>query len=241
MVVQSEVDHSLTADCIGAQRRLEERPKWESWTNTMTMGRWMQPSRPTSNNDYTILNGIVTAQGPNYALAKTMQMWRCMVAYYRDNHVVAAPFAPATRTSSMIAYDAIATALEGMHHYKPMLAFDVGPASTLMAAILVSQIQFMNRPLPDMEENPFVMFWDGAVHGGVWTCPYTLESISTLNWVLGKTYYPKGYVPEEALPRPPQEGDEQETKDPDILFRELEGSEYGKPMPECVRQRLEFM
>lgn len=44
-----------------------------------------------------------------------------------------------------------------------MLAMDVGPASTLMASIVCSQIQFMNRPLPDMEENPYTMFWEGAV------------------------------------------------------------------------------
>lgn len=218
-----------------AQQRLDERPIWEKITNTLT--GWMEPSLPTSNNDYAILNGIVTAQGPNYALAKTMQMWRCMIAYYRDGHTVAAPFAPATRTSSMVAHGTIASALEGMHHFKPMLAFDVGPASTLMAAILVSQIQFMNRPLPDMDENPFTMFWDGAVHGGVWTCPYTLESLSLVNWVLGKTYYPKGYIPEEALPQL-QDGVE-DVKDPNILFEE--GSEYGKPMPDCVKERLEFM
>ena len=57
----------------------------------------------------------------------------------------------------------MAAVLGGMHHFEPMLAFDVGTGSTLMAAILTSQIQFMNRPLPDMEENPFTMFWDGSV------------------------------------------------------------------------------
>jgi hypothetical protein len=61
------------------------------------------------------------------------------------------------RTQSVVAYESIATVLDGMHHFEPMLAFDVGPASTLMAAILVSQIQCVNRPLPDMEENPFTL------------------------------------------------------------------------------------
>lgn len=146
-----------------AQKRHEERPTWEKWTNTLTMGRWLQPSLPTSNNDYAIVNGIVTALGSNHVLAKMVQMWRCMVSYYRDSHVVAAPFAPLTRTTSMTAESSVAAALEGMHHFEPMLAFDAEPASSLMAAILVSQIQFMNRPLPDMDENPFTMFWDGAV------------------------------------------------------------------------------
>lgn len=224
-----------------AQKRLDERPRWESWTNTISLGRWMSPALPTSSNDYAILNGIISTQGPNYALAKTMQMWRCMIAYYRDAHIVAAPFAPATRTISMVAYDTISSALEGMHHFEPMLAFDVGPASTLMAAILISQTQLMNRPIPDPDENPFIMFWDGAVHGGVWTCPYTLESLSTVNYMLGKTYYPQGYIPEGVLPKRLQEGKEQERRSPSTLFQELEGSEQRKPMPECVKQRLAFM
>jgi hypothetical protein len=164
-----------------AQKRLEERPTWEKWTNTLTMGKWLQPSLPTSNNDFTILNGLVTAQGPQYALARALQQWRCMITYYRDAHIVAAPFAPPTRTKSMIANSAIESALEGMHHFEPMLAFDVEPASTLMASILVSQIQFMNRPLPDMDENPFTMFWDGAVQY-VMFC--RLHLVSGLEFVL---------------------------------------------------------
>eukprot|EP00934_Nitzschia_sp_Nitz4_P008744 Nitzschia sp. Nitz4//scaffold97_size77645//15164//17289//NITZ4_005512-RA/size77645-processed-gene-0.51-mRNA-1//-1//CDS//3329560638//8734//frame0 len=206
-----------------AQSRIEERPTWEKWGTYFSMGRWLQPALPVSNNDYAILNGIVTAQGSCYALAKAAQMWRCMVANYRDNQVVAAPFAPPTRTQSMIRHDEIAAALEGMHHFEPMLAFDVGPASTLMAAILCSQIQFMNRPLPDLDENPYTMFWEGAVHGGVWTCPYTMESISTINWALGRTgYYPKGYMPEAALALPADQRETKPVRDPEEVFREME-------------------
>ena len=222
-----------------AKKRLEDRPTWEKWTNTITGGRWLQPSLPTSNNDYTILNGIVTSQGPEHVLANTIRTWRAMVAYYRDAHVVAAPFAPPTRTKSMIEDTSVAAVLEGMHHFEPMLAFDIGPASTLMAAIVVSQIQFMNRPLPDMDENPFTMFWDGSAHGGVWSCPYTLESISTINWVLGKTYYQTGYIPEAALPDPTAEAPI--ARDPEEVLKEMENSQYGQPMPDCVKERLEFM
>lgn len=251
-----------------AQQRLQERPVWEKWTNTLSMGRWMAPSNgvvvtgadedetvPTavSNNDYTIVNGIVSAQGPNYVLAKTIQQWRCMIAHFRDGQNVSAPFAPATRTSSMTSHGTVSAALEGMHFFEPMLAFDVGPASTLMAAIMVSHLQLMNRPLPDMDESPFTIFWDGAVHGGVWTCPYTLESLSVINYALGKAYYPKGYIPPDALPPPKgevnengEELDEDGTVkpkrmvDPDVLLT-LTDSQYGKPMPESVKERLEFM
>lgn len=66
-----------------AKDRLGNRPAWEKLTTSLTFGKWLQPSLPVSNNDYCILNGIATAQGPNFALAKTLQMWRCMIAYYR--------------------------------------------------------------------------------------------------------------------------------------------------------------
>jgi hypothetical protein len=35
----------------------------------------------------------------------------------------------------MIQTGSMANAMEGMHHFEPMLAFEVGPASSLMAAI----------------------------------------------------------------------------------------------------------
>merc|ERR1719401_2694239 len=39
------------------------------------------------------------------------------------------------------------------------------------------------------ETTPFAMFWYGSFHGGIWNCPYTLESVSgTVGYVLGKAY-----------------------------------------------------
>lgn len=70
---------------------------------------------------------------------------------------VAAPFAPISKTQSVVAHEKIAVVLEGMHHFEPMLAFDVRPASTLMASIVLSQIQVINRSVPDLEENPFTL------------------------------------------------------------------------------------
>jgi hypothetical protein len=65
------------------QGRLNERSSWEKVTSFMSLGKWLQPSLPVSNNDFCVLNGITSAQGPNYILSKTLQMWRCMIAYYR--------------------------------------------------------------------------------------------------------------------------------------------------------------
>lgn len=253
-----------------AKQRWEQRPTWEKWANTLSRGSWLEPAtvsgvnpnegptqdksgaangttgweQPTiNNNDYVLVNGIVTAQGPCYVLAKMLQQWRCMVAYYRDAHIVSAPFAPPTRTPTMLSSDGTTNALTGMHHFEPLLAFDSGSASTLMCAILIAQLQLMNRPLPDMDESPFTLFWEGAAHGGVWTCPYTLESISVVNYALGKsTYYPYAYIPPAALADFTEQEGEQEKKkiDPDVLLT-LTDSQEGHPMPDSVKERLEFM
>ena len=145
-----------------AAQRLKLRPTWEQMVTKMT-SKWMQPSwkADEKNHQYSLVNGTMTIQGPLHVLAKTIQVWRSMIAYYRDEHVVAAPYAPLCRSQSNISL--LGRTLDGMHHFEPMLAMDVEPASTLMAAILVSQIQFENRPMPDMDENPFTLFWDGSV------------------------------------------------------------------------------
>jgi hypothetical protein len=231
-----------------AKKYRNERPTYERWANTLTMGKWLEPGlEPDPNNhDYAILNGIVSAQGPEYVLAKTIQIWRCMVAQYRDHDRVSAPFCPLSRTKSMITDDSIANALEGMMHFAPMLAFDVLPASTLMAAILIAHLQLLNRQVPDLDESPFSMFWDGACHGGIWFAPYTMESVSVVTYALGKsTYYPKGYFPPQALPPPRPDGEDLEPSekrkiDPNILLT-LTDSETGEPMPESVRERLDFL
>lgn len=82
----------------------------------------------------------------------------------------------------------------------------------------------------------------------MWTCPYSLESISTVNWVLGRTLYPKGYIPEAALAKEnsPEEKMRRAKEEKMRRAKALEEmmdqkSQLGKPMPECVRERLEFM
>jgi hypothetical protein len=206
-----------------------------------------KPDIFVNNNDYVLVNGMVTAQGPCYVLAKTLQQWRCMVAYYRDAHIASCPYAPLTRTPTATAKDGLMTnTFSGMHHFEPLLAFDAGPASTLMCSILVAQLQLMNRPLPDMEESPFTLFWDGSVHGGVWSCPYTLESISTLNYAMGKsTYYPPDYVPPASLADLTEAGNvdgeyDKKKFNPDVLLT-LTDAQDGKPMPDIVQERLDFM
>ena len=76
------------------------------------------------------------------------------------------------------------------------------------------------------------------MHGGVWTCPYSLDSISTINFVLGKTFYPKGYIPPSALPKKKPERSGPKRSVEEVL---TEDSLEGKTMPEYVKERLDFM
>jgi hypothetical protein len=70
---------------------------------------------------------------------------------------------------------------------------------------------------------------------------YTLESISSISWILGKTLYPKGFIPDEALAKSADKQGHQVGKDSKDELTELEDSQFGKEMPECIRERLEFM
>lgn len=76
-----------------------------------------------------IHDGMLNLQGPNYALAKTMQMWRSLLARSRDQIAVSSNCAPAARTASMVAGDnknagAVAAGLDGMRLFKPMMVFE---------------------------------------------------------------------------------------------------------------------
>merc|ERR1712085_201851 len=52
----------------------------------------------------------------------------------------------------------------------------------------------VNRPMPTIEHGyyettPFALFWEGSVHGGVWNCPYTVNSVRGVSgYVSGKVY-----------------------------------------------------
>jgi hypothetical protein len=183
-----------------------------------------------------VLNGMTHSQDPNFALAKMMQQWRCMVAYSQKQIVsapmapatrtqsmvsqpdcafflegvqckciepdinttsslVSAPVAPATRTQSVVSQSDSAFFLEGMQCIEPLVAFNVNTTSSLMTAILLSQIN-----LPPLKlDHPMHVVWDGSVHGGVWRCPYLPESVHHVSYLLGLVT-PKGYIPKGSLP-----------------------------------------
>ncbi|OEU14377.1 hypothetical protein FRACYDRAFT_240917 [Fragilariopsis cylindrus CCMP1102] len=122
--------------------------------------------------------------------------------------------------------------------------FDVNVASSLMTAIGLAGLcdPLVNRPMPTIDDGytsqynstPFSMFWNGSVHGGIWNCPYTLDS--TLNgytsYLLGKQKQNDNeiiidHVPSKLLVLQDGNSDEQPPMD--------------ETMPDCVRERLEIL
>jgi hypothetical protein len=190
----------------------EKDTSWKRWLSTVSMNKWYQPANTwkqlndgdPSSSSLPVLNGLVNFQGPNYALAKTMQTWRCMVAHASGANVSAPP-APGTRTDSVLHSSEAATFVEGLQYVSPMLVFDVWPCSSLLTAIVLHQLDQHNNNSNNRQElqHPLTMFWDGAVHGGAWRCPYASESFMTMSYILGKTIAKKGWCPTEALaPKP---------------------------------------
>jgi hypothetical protein len=202
-----------------AQERYKQRPTWQRLLHSMSWGTWLQPTlvwqqatkeeRTDIESDITnhpslrVLNNLVTLQGPNYALAKTMQQWRCMVEDWRSSHsatstggsrsggsnvIVIAPCGPPTRTQNMVSHPQIAASLDGLDYFPPMMAFSVQEASLLMTAILISMTREKCQQEPvRVEEHPMTLFWEGSVHGGYWECPYQSESSGVVTYVLGST------------------------------------------------------
>lgn len=197
----------------------QQAGSWFSMNKLLQMasfGYWLAPANTwaqtdddddddENDNKPVIFNGVFQLQGPNYCLAKTMQQWRCIVAH-ADGIRVAAPHAPGTRTWSVVHSPEAATALEGIQYFPPLLTFDVQPSSSLLAAIVLHQLHPATDP-PQCR-HPLELFWDGAVHGGGWRCPYSYDSILVVTYLLGKTVAPKGWCPEGALaPKPTTRSD----------------------------------
>ena len=155
-------------------------------------------SEPLPNNGIRLLNGLASIQGPNYALTKTAQQWRAMVCRFDGGHSVSANHGPPTRTLSMVSHAKVAAALEGMQHFPPNVAFDVGPAKSLLAALMLYDLNLSDES--SSADHPMRLFDGGSAHGGAWRCPFRLDSLGTASFIGGKVGTREaGWCPEGAL------------------------------------------
>lgn len=120
---------------------------------------------------------LVPIQGPNYALSKSLQRWRAIVAS-DEEMVVSANVAPATRTTSVTKNRMLAAAYSQAHRFDIEI-FEPETSSVLMAALLAHDLRSADsttRPGAPLD-HPFEIFVDKAVHGGIWRCAYDPRSV----------------------------------------------------------------
>lgn len=166
-----------------------------------------RPARRADGSECRVHNGHLILQGPNYALAKTLQNWRGVVAR-ADGTVVSANMAPGSRTASMRHVKTVAVGLEGQKHFTPLTAFDADVASALMANLLLYDLGCETssaRPEwgrarktlddetggedepreKDEGRHPMDVFGETAAHGGTWRCAWSVDSIGRASYVAG--------------------------------------------------------
>eukprot|EP00912_Choanoflagellata_sp_UC4_P001204 UC4_evm2s754 len=166
----------------------KESPLGFSWLFKLLLGKKALVSnegagKTENGGEYDIVNGIVVEQGPNYALAKRIQHWRCMLAY-SDGNVASSNIAPSTATQSVLQNASFAAAYNGFKNFKAMEVMYQETSNAVMCALLIHDIlnpSSAKNPKTKKLKNPIQLFATGAFHGGVWRCPYQVGSIEVGN------------------------------------------------------------
>jgi len=142
--------------------------------------------RPYASNDgknqFSVVDGLVVAQGPNYAVAKRMQHWRAIIARSQGS-VTSSHVAPSTATASVVHNRQFAWAYDGMPFFRPYEIFEQETSNAVMTAILIHDVRNPNAvanpdvPLP----NPLALFSHNSFHGGVWRAGYKVGTIGEVS------------------------------------------------------------
>ncbi|GMI17650.1 hypothetical protein TrLO_g13873 [Triparma laevis f. longispina] len=197
-LVSPATSHAAPEDAVlDVTQRYMNTPTWHGLFRA-GFGTFAKNTFYNADNDIKIFNGLSNFQGPNYALAKTSQQWRAMLAK-AEGAVVSANHAPAARTESMVGYATIAAALEGMQSFPPLVAFDPDTASDMMAAILLWDLtSSTSAALPSNKDaHPTLLLIQNACHGGMWRCAYDMESVNTPSFLFGR--FTSSYTPTDSL------------------------------------------
>lgn len=150
---------------------------------------------PLPPHDLYVFNGLADIQGPNYALSKCIQQWRAMLAHSRG-HCISANISPPAKTQSMVGHDQVATWLNGIQAFPPMVVFDPSMARTLMTSLLVWDLICKKHIT---YHHPTMLFMENSVHGGVWRFPYDINSVGLVSFMIGKFMPSMGYPPKEIV------------------------------------------
>jgi len=172
---------------------------WQKIISACSGGRFLVPNakRQVKSKDgghtYGIVDGLVIAQGPNYALAKRLQHWRCMLAR-NEGSIVSTNIAPSTATASVVHNKQFAAAYGGMYLFAPMEIMLQETSNAVMGAILIHDFRNPKSVAhPNIKlSNPQQLFSSGAFHGGIWRMAHkmnTMGEIAALAFYVKLYYY----------------------------------------------------
>jgi hypothetical protein len=148
-------------------------------------GEWLATESAPDDALGGIVDALVVQQGPNYLLAKRLQLWRALVARSTGTRV-SFRIAPPALTYS-VTKNRLLGAVYGAAHRFGAMAFEPATAAALMAALLVHDLR---HPVavgnPDVAlDHPLRLVSDGAFHGGLWRMPYAPRSALPAAAVVG--------------------------------------------------------
>jgi len=168
---------------LAAARNFKNAPVWQQLLchvgSSSLKSNVVEPVKNRhTGQDYYLVDGITVAQGPNYALAKRMQHWRCIVARV-NGHTVSTNIAPSTKTTSVISNASFQAAYEGMPSFVPMEIMYQETSNAVMGALLLNDLFNKNSVAnPNVKlSHPLELFAATGFHGGIWRCGFTITSI----------------------------------------------------------------
>ena len=151
----------------------------------LTLAQYKEREDAKETVNVYLIDGLVNAQGPNYALAKRVQHWRAVIEYEKGA-VVSSLVAPSTATASVTSNRNFLRAYGGMHFYGYEI-FKQDTTTAVMAAILIHDV--LNPESPKNPKNraknqiksALELTRSEAVHGGLWRSPYKARSIGAMS------------------------------------------------------------
>lgn len=181
---------AVPANVVEAARTGRSHGPLRSLVSAATRGKLYKPNYGDSHlsedgGTWGISDCLVPIQGPNYALAKSLQRWRAVLAR-EEGHLSSANVAPATRTASVIKNKMLAAAYRGAGPYGVDI-FEPETSRALMAALLVHDLRDETssaRPETPLD-HPYRLFAEGAAHGGIWNLGHEPRTVLPLALLRG--------------------------------------------------------
>lgn len=166
---------------LDAVMKYENRALWKSvfsllGKNFLNRGP-CDPVETVDGHNMTFENHVSAVQGPNYLLAKRIQIWRSILAR-RDGCIVSSNVAPSTATISVTQNKSIALAYKGMHNFGIEI-FQQSTTNALMTALLLNDLMDEKSPANPAAKlaHPLELQARNACHGGAQRCGESLGTI----------------------------------------------------------------